>query len=180
MLAAAAAAVGVLIVTSVAGDEAVVRTPGDRAGRRDDDRPVVDDRTDDDAPTTTAPTTLVPGTTLAPTTAPAPAVPEPSVTPPPEPPTSTIATPPTAAPTVATTAAPTTRTYDSVGGSITVRLAGGVISLAGDPVPAPGFSVRIDDNGPDRVRVRFELGDQRSEIRVDLEDGELIPEIIES
>ena len=42
------------------------------------------------------------------------------------------------------------------------------VALVADPVPSGGFSVRIDDNGPDRVRVRFEKDDQRSEIRVDL------------
>ena len=59
-------------------------------------------------------------------------------------------------------------TFDSSGGSITVRLAGGAIALAGDPSPSAGYSVRIDDNGPDRVRVRFESDAGRSEIRVDL------------
>ncbi len=60
-----------------------------------------------------------------------------------------------------------------------MRLAGGAIALAGDPSPRAGYSVRIDDNGPDRVRVRFESDAGRSEIRVDLQGGELVPEIIE-
>ena len=56
-----------------------------------------------------------------------------------------------------------------------MRLADGRIVLAGDPVASDGWTVRIDDNGPTRVRVRFEAGSQRSEIRVDLEDGSLVP-----
>ena len=46
-------------------------------------------------------------------------------------------------------------------------------------MPAPGWSYRVDDDGPTRVRVRFERDGQRSEIRVDLEGGGLVPEIIE-
>jgi hypothetical protein len=135
VLAAAAASVGVLAVTSVTGDDQVVRTPATS--------PVVDTTT---LPPTAPPTTLAPSTTSPSTT---------EVT------------------------APTLVTYDSTGGSITVRLAGGAITLAEDPVAAPGFSVRIDEDGPDRVRVRFERDEQRSEIRVELENGVPVPEIIE-
>ena len=68
----------------------------------------------------------------------------------------------------------------SIGGSITVRVADGQISLVGDRrTPTAGWSTRIDDNGPDRVRVRFELDDRRSEIRVDLIDGEPVERITE-
>ncbi len=89
---------------------------------------------------------------------------------------------PTPPPAVTTTvpAPPLTSTYPSTGGSITVRLADGQISLAADPVPTGGWTTRIDDNGPDRVRVRFELGNQRSEIRVDRVGGQLVPRITES
>ena len=76
-----------------------------------------------------------------------------------------------------TSAAPTITPFTSVGGSIEVRLADGRIDLAGDPVASDGWTVRIDDNGPTRVRVRFEDGSRRSEIRVDLEGGSLVPRI---
>ncbi len=85
--------------------------------------------------------------------------------------------PPTAPPTTAPSAS--TETYDGIGGSITVRLSGGTVALVGDPSPAPGYTTRVDDNGPDRVRVRFERDDARTEIRVEVEGGELVPEIIE-
>jgi cytoskeletal protein RodZ len=70
-----------------------------------------------------------------------------------------------------------TETYESVGGSMTVRLAGGRIALVGDPEPAAGFTPHVYDNGPDRVRVRFESATDDAEIRVDLVDGRLIPTI---
>jgi hypothetical protein len=76
-----------------------------------------------------------------------------------------------------TSAASTITPFTSVGGSIEVRLADGRIDLAGDPVASDGWTVRIDDNGPTRVRVRFEDGSRRSEIRIDLEGGSLVPRI---
>lgn len=99
--------------------------------------------------------------------------------------TAPVVPPPTgsAALTTSTSAEPTapaasTTAYSSEGGAITVRLTGGTIALDGDPEPADGWTVRIDDDGPDRVRVRFERDDERSEIRVDLTaDGRLEPRI---
>jgi hypothetical protein len=70
-----------------------------------------------------------------------------------------------------------TQPYESVGGSITVRLADGRIALVGDPEPAAGFTAHVYDNGPDRVRVRFESATDDAEIRVDLVNGRLIPTI---
>ncbi len=94
--------------------------------------------------------------------------------------------PPASAPTAApslqpadTAAGPVTARYSSVGGSIVVRVTNRQIALDSDPVPVSGWSARIDDNGPTRVRVRFEAGERRSEIRVDLVDGVLAPRIIE-
>ena len=53
------------------------------------------------------------------------------------------------------------------------------ISLLGEPQPAAGYSVEVEDNGPDRVRVRFESGERRSRITVELIDGALVPQIDE-
>ena len=72
---------------------------------------------------------------------------------------------------------PTPARYDSTGGSISVRMDGGVLAIDGEPRPTPGWSVRVDDDGPTRVRVRFERDDRRSEIRIDLVDGRLEPRI---
>ena len=83
--------------------------------------------------------------------------------------------PPAASP--VPTPAPTPARYDSTGGSISVRMDGGVLAIDGEPRPAPGWSVRVDDDGPTRVRVRFERDDRRSEIRIDLVDGRLEPRI---
>jgi hypothetical protein len=75
------------------------------------------------------------------------------------------------------TAAPIVRTYESVGGSITVRATDGRIALVDDPASAEGFTAHVYDNGPDRVRVRFESDTDEAEIRVDLVDGRLVPTI---
>lgn len=90
-------------------------------------------------------------------------------------PTSTTVEPATTAPPGALSTTP----YVSAGGAISVRLGAGQISLDGDPVPNSGWSAQINDDGPTRVRVRFERGDERSEIRVDLEAGLLVPRITE-
>jgi hypothetical protein len=111
--------------------------------------------------TTTPPTA---GVTAAPT--PPPAAPEVA----PTMPSSTV---------VSTTQAPMTTTFSSVGGSIVVRAEGGAVALDRDPSPTAGWTSQVDDDGPTRVRVRFERDGQRSEIRVDLRDGELVPEIVE-
>ena len=39
--------------------------------------------------------------------------------------------------------------------------------------PASGFSVEIDDSGPDRVRVEFESDDADIRVEVRWRDGEL-------
>jgi hypothetical protein len=102
-------------------------------------------------------------------------------------PATVATTPPTAPPTslpaspgVAPTTQPaTTTTFAAIGGSIVVRLAGEAVALDREPSPAPGWTVRIDDAGPTRVRVRFERDGQRSEIRVEVRDGELVPQVVE-
>ncbi len=91
--------------------------------------------------------------------------------------TSTHSTTSTTSPrrtTTTTRPAATPRTYESVGGTITVQLADGRIALVGDPAPAAGFTPHVYDNGPDRVRVRFESATDDVEIRVDLVDGRLV------
>lgn len=43
--------------------------------------------------------------------------------------------------------------------------------------PAPGFTMEIDKQGPDEVRVEFENDDDSYEIRVRWEDGVLTTEV---
>ena len=104
------------------------------------------------------PTTLPPTTTAPPTTVPG-----------------------TAAQTSAASGTTNTRRaeYDSLGGSITVEQVGSTIRLVGEPEPFGGYSVEGEDDGPDRVRARFESGERRSRITVELVDGTLVPRIDE-
>jgi hypothetical protein len=133
-----------------------------------------------DGPATVGPSTVAPTprrATAPPTSVPRVAPPRTSAPPATGAPTTA---PPTSPPTTSPPApSPTTTTFSSAGGSIVVTRSAGSISLAGDPAPSVGWSVRIDDDGPTRVRVRFERGSRRSEIRVDLRGDELVPEIIE-
>jgi hypothetical protein len=67
-------------------------------------------------------------------------------------------------------------TFSSAGGSIVVRLSGGAASLVSSS-PAAGFSAEVHDNGPTRVEVRFSNGDTEWRIRVDVQNGQLVPEV---
>ncbi len=86
------------------------------------------------------------------------------------------ATPPTApeaAPATTTPAATAIdQAYTSEGGSITVTLVNGQVSLTGSS-PAPGFTEEVHDNGPSRVEVRFNNGQTEWRIRVDVVNGAL-------
>jgi hypothetical protein len=124
-------------------------------------------------PATTVPVAVPPTGTASSTSAPAttaPAVPGTTVVPPPT-------TPQPTSPTTATTPAPgpgpTTDSYSSAGGSITVRWDGTVLDLQ-YATPAAGFEAEVEDDRPDRVRVRFrgDAGDVRIELRV--ENGEVV------
>lgn len=70
------------------------------------------------------------------------------------------------------TPAPFTKTYQSLGGSITVTWNGSALSL--DAVsPSAGFQAEIDDQASDRVRVEFDNGDADWRIEVRFEDGSI-------
>jgi hypothetical protein len=81
-----------------------------------------------------------------------------------------------------TTTAPPTATqivqaaYSSDGGSITVDFVDGHVSLSSS-TPAAGFTSEVHDNGPTRVEVRFDNGQVEWRIRVDVVNGQLVPEI---
>ena len=80
--------------------------------------------------------------------------------------TTTTVAPPASTPSTPTTAAPTpssTKTYDLVGGTVTLRFsAQGVVVLVA--TPAPGFSVDVSDAHSGGVRVEFESDDHRSRV----------------
>ena len=90
-------------------------------------------------------------------------------------PTNNTAGPMTAAP-AASTNAPgidETRPFSSIGGSITVRLSGGQLSLVGAPTPAPGFTMHEQNGSGTELEVRFESAGHRSKITVEIRDGHI-------
>jgi hypothetical protein len=71
---------------------------------------------------------------------------------------------------------PTEQSYTSDGGSIVVQLVDGQVLLVSSS-PAAGFAAAVHDNGPTRVEVRFNNGQTEWRIRVDVVNGQLVPEI---
>lgn len=88
----------------------------------------------------------------------------------PTPPVSSTTSVP-AAPPAPSVDAPFTRTYDSLGGSITVRWDGSVLDLV-SVSPLEGFVSEIEDESATRVRVRFR-GDDDSRIEVRVDGGKV-------
>jgi hypothetical protein len=94
-------------------------------------------------------------------------------------PTTEATSPSTSTPT-ATSTPPSTetaaewsvRTVNSAGGTVVVRHRPGEVELQA-ATPASGFSVEIDDSGPDRVRVEFEADDADIRVEVRWQAGEL-------
>lgn len=76
-------------------------------------------------------------------------------------------------------AAPQTATYTSIGGSVTVRLQNGALSLV-SATPAAGFTIDSSTSRADRVEVRFRNDDHDSRIRIDLVAGLMVDQIIEN
>jgi len=76
-------------------------------------------------------------------------------------------------------AAPVTTQYTSIGGTITVKLHNGALSLVSTN-PAAGFAIDSVTNRADRVEVRFRSADHDSRIRIDLVGGAMVPEITEN
>ncbi|MBI4883571.1 MAG: hypothetical protein HY826_05890 [Actinobacteria bacterium] len=83
-------------------------------------------------------------------------------------------TTPTTAP-----APPVTQVFAGTGGSVTVRLQDGTLSLVSYSATA-GFTADLKHTGGDRVEVRFESVDHRTDIRIDLELGSMAPTIDEN
>ena len=87
--------------------------------------------------------------------------------------TAPIATAPEPAP------APLTLHYNSIGGSITVQLDNGALSLV-SATPAEGFHIDSSTDRADRVEVRFRSDTHDSRIRIDLVNGSPVPQITEN
>lgn len=115
--------------------------------------------------TTTTSTIVVEGTSTTTT-----AAPESSTTT-----TTTTTAPP---PTTTTTAPPemTTETREMVGGWVRIRYGAGKVFLDGAGANA-GFTMKVEDNGPDEVEVEFRSEDHKSEFSAEYEDGELRIEV---
>ena len=136
-----------------------------------------------DSPTTTTkagltpstsepPTTTTSTTTIAVSTTTVPNV-STTTTQPPTPTTTT--TPPTTS-----TAPPSTeiRSYDLVGGSVTVEVGSNTVHLAGAS-PKAGFSMEVENSGPEKVEVEFKNDDHESKFSGRFEDGTFVPKIEE-
>ncbi len=80
--------------------------------------------------------------------------------------------------TATTVPAPQSQTFSSSGGSITVSLANGALSLTGTS-PAAGATAQVNKNEASRVEVEFFDADHQriSRIRVDLVDSAMVPTI---
>jgi hypothetical protein len=147
--------------TTIAPDSTEQQTP-------DPTQPESPTRVDGSSgPTTTAPTTttsaaLQPTTTVPSTTVPS--SPAPTTT------TTTTATVP-----------PTTeiRSYELVGGLVSVEIGDGTVRLAGAS-PKPGFTMEVESSGPEKVEVEFHNDEHRSKFSGKFEDGKYEPSISES
>ena len=71
-----------------------------------------------------------------------------------------------------------TVTYQLVGGWVRVTIGQGFVRLEG-AAPNPGFSMRLEADEGDEVRVRFESDDHRSEFEAKWDGGELEIELDE-
>jgi len=123
------------------------------------------------SPATTTTTTTTPPTTVPTTTTPS-ADPEPTRT------TTTTTTSPA---TTTTTSTPTTevRSYELIGGSVSVEIGDGTVRLAGAS-PKPGFTMEVENSGPEKVEVEFHNDDHESQFTGKFEDGRFTPSIDES
>lgn len=123
-------------------------------------------------PDTTATTAPIAGPPVGPTTSPAP--------------TTAGTTVPSEAPGPTTEPATSNpvpaddeQTIPSTGGSIRVRLSEGALSLR-DTQPVAGYTPKVEDDSPDRVRVRFESQQRSYRITVTIRGGRISSDVTES
>jgi len=130
------------------------------------------------ASTPTAPVGVPPTTAISPaasegsgTTVPTESTPPTSTTPPTSVPSQTSTTT-----TTSTTVPPDSysKTYDTEGGWVTIIVSGEDVTFGGGQ-PATGWTIEVEDYGPDEVEVHFEENDGEGEVEFEasFEDGEL-------
>ena len=78
-----------------------------------------------------------------------------------------------------TVAAPVTKTYSSTGGKVTIRFANGRLTLVSHSA-SPGYTTEVHTNKPDDIELRFSNGTAESRIRIQVDNGQLRPEITEN
>ena len=86
----------------------------------------------------------------------------------------------TSVPQTTTTSAPTTeiRSYELIGGSVSVEIGDGTVRLAGAS-PKAGFTMEVESTGPEKVEVEFHNDDHESHFTAKIEDGRFEPSISE-
>ncbi|HUU61731.1 MAG TPA: hypothetical protein VMX37_05045 [Acidimicrobiia bacterium] len=88
--------------------------------------------------------------------------------------------PATTGPTAAVSAtfpAPSVAARQTRGGTVVVSLQAGQLSLV-SAVPAPGYSVEVEDSGPEQVVVAFEgAGDDEVEVQAVVSEGQVVFEV---
>jgi hypothetical protein len=135
-----------------------------------------------DTSTTTTTAGHLTTTTVAQTTTTAPAA---TTTKPPSPPPTTTTKPPSPPPTTTSTTSTTPppaseiRSYELVGGSVTVEIGSSTVQLAGAS-PKAGFRMEVEANGPNKVQVEFTSDHHESHFSGEFRDGRFVPEIDES
>ncbi len=75
-----------------------------------------------------------------------------------------------------------TKTYDTAGGSVRINVSGDSVTFAG-ATPLPGWTVELENSGPEEVKVHFERNDDEADeidFKAKIEDGELEVSISES
>jgi len=145
------------IATSLAGPATPKTEPG-----RETTPSIPTTSTTTTTTTLTASTTTVPDVSTTTTRPPAPTT------------TTTTAPPPT------TTSPPPTeiRSYDLVGGSVTVEVGVNTVGLAGAS-PKAGFSMEVENSGPEKVEVEFKSDHHESQFSGEFKDGVFVPKIEE-
>ncbi len=93
---------------------------------------------------------------------------------------STVPAPPPPGPSPTSTTQPPSSagvaTVGSAGGTVTVSYRDGEVYFEG-ATPLPGYSVEVEDEGPEHVVVAFQSEEETIEVRIEWKDGELVSQV---